>query len=155
MWGHPALVLGAISSFLEPFRGYLSPKVEKISEELTLRYPHEEPCVAGIQEAGPSDVGWGRERRAAGQVRNRRGVRGQPGRSMIQLSGVSEHHGDVGEDAQGHGHRAPCQRAEAPDGHIRGNAPFRQQGGVAGGDGQAILGSAATRRARTRGSDPG
>ena len=39
------LVLGALCSFLEPFCGHLSPKIDKASEELTLRYPHEEPCV--------------------------------------------------------------------------------------------------------------
>ena len=44
-WGHPMLVLEALCSFLEPFCGHLSPKVDKVSEELTLRYPHEEPCV--------------------------------------------------------------------------------------------------------------
>jgi len=32
-------------SFLEPFCGHLSPKINKVSEELTLRYPHEETCV--------------------------------------------------------------------------------------------------------------
>ena len=45
MWGYPVFVLGAISSFLEPFRGHLSPKIDTVSEELTLRYPHEEPWV--------------------------------------------------------------------------------------------------------------
>ena len=45
-WGHFKVVLGAIRSFLEPFCGHLSPKNDKVSEELTLRYPHEEPCVA-------------------------------------------------------------------------------------------------------------
>ena len=30
---------------LEPFGGHLSPKIDKVSEELTLRYPHKEPCV--------------------------------------------------------------------------------------------------------------
>ena len=33
-------------SFLEPFCGNLLPKIDKVSEELTLRYPHEGPCVA-------------------------------------------------------------------------------------------------------------
>ena len=47
MWGYPVLVLGAISSFLEPFRGRLSPKVDNVSKELTLRYPHEGPWVVG------------------------------------------------------------------------------------------------------------
>ena len=45
MWGHPMLVLGALCSFLEPFCGHLSPKIDKVSEELTLRYPHEGPWV--------------------------------------------------------------------------------------------------------------
>ena len=44
-WGHSKVVLGAIGSFLEPFYGHLSPKIDKVSEELTLKYPHEEPCV--------------------------------------------------------------------------------------------------------------
>ena len=30
-WGHPMLVLGAICSFLEPFCGHLSPKLDKVS----------------------------------------------------------------------------------------------------------------------------
>ena len=49
MWGHPVFVLGAISSFLEPFRGHLSPKIDKVSQVLTLRYPHEEPCVVNAK----------------------------------------------------------------------------------------------------------
>ena len=39
------LVLGALCSFLEPFCGHLSPKIDKVSEELTLRHPHEGPWV--------------------------------------------------------------------------------------------------------------
>ena len=39
------LVLGALCSFLEPFCGHLSRKLDKVSEELTLRYPHEGPWV--------------------------------------------------------------------------------------------------------------
>ena len=31
MWGHPMLVLGALCSFLEPFCGHLSPKLDKVS----------------------------------------------------------------------------------------------------------------------------
>ena len=50
-WGHSKVVLGAIRSFLEPFCGHLSPKIDKVSEELTVRYPHEEPCVA-LQQTG-------------------------------------------------------------------------------------------------------
>ena len=45
-WGHSSVVLGTTVSFLEPFRGHLSPKIDKVSEKLTLRYPHEGPCVA-------------------------------------------------------------------------------------------------------------
>ena len=45
MWGHPMPVLGALIPFLEPFCVHLSPKIDKVSEKLTLRYPHEEPCV--------------------------------------------------------------------------------------------------------------
>ena len=40
-----ALRGGISRSFLEPFCGHLSPKVDRFSEELTLRYPHEGPCV--------------------------------------------------------------------------------------------------------------
>ena len=43
--GYPSLVLGAIASFLEPFRGHLSPNIDNVSQKLTLRYPHEEPWV--------------------------------------------------------------------------------------------------------------
>ena len=32
-------------SFLEPLCGHLSPKIDKVSEKLTLRYPHEGSCV--------------------------------------------------------------------------------------------------------------
>ena len=39
------LVLGALCSFLEPFRGRLSPNIDNVSEKLTLRYPHEGPWV--------------------------------------------------------------------------------------------------------------
>ena len=45
MWGHPVPVLGAISPFLEPFHGRLSPNIDNVSEKLTLRYPHEGPWV--------------------------------------------------------------------------------------------------------------
>ena len=45
MWGHPVPVLGAISPFLEPYRGRLSPNIDNVSETLTLRYPHEGPLV--------------------------------------------------------------------------------------------------------------
>ena len=54
MWGYPVFVLGAISSFLEPFRGHLSPKIDKVSEELTLRYHHEEPWVECHGRSSPS-----------------------------------------------------------------------------------------------------
>ena len=39
MWGHSMLVLGALCSFLEPFCGHLSPKIDKVSEELTFEIP--------------------------------------------------------------------------------------------------------------------
>jgi hypothetical protein len=45
MWGHPVPVLGAISPFLEPFRGRVSSNIDNVSENLTLRYPHEGPWV--------------------------------------------------------------------------------------------------------------
>ena len=44
MWGYPVFVLGAVCSFLEPFRGHLSPNID-VSQKLTLRYPHEGPWV--------------------------------------------------------------------------------------------------------------
>ena len=44
-WGHPMVALGTIRSLLEPFCGHLSPKIDKVSEELTLSYPHEGPRV--------------------------------------------------------------------------------------------------------------
>ena len=31
MWGYPVFVLGAVCSFLEPFRGHLSPNIDKVS----------------------------------------------------------------------------------------------------------------------------
>ena len=49
MWGYPVPVLGAISPFLEPFRGRLSPNIDNVSEKLTLRYPHEGPWVASAK----------------------------------------------------------------------------------------------------------
>ena len=51
MWGHPVPVLGAISPFLEPFRGRLSPNIDNVFEKLTLRYPHEGPWVARLSAA--------------------------------------------------------------------------------------------------------
>ena len=57
MWGYPVFVLGAISSFLEPFRGHLLPKIDKVSEELTLRYHHEEPWV-GATRSRAKETRW-------------------------------------------------------------------------------------------------
>ena len=51
-WGHPMVVLGTIRSYLEPLCGHLSPKNDKVSGELTLRYPHEGPCVVRSTAAG-------------------------------------------------------------------------------------------------------
>ena len=48
MWGYPVPVLGAISPFVEPFRGRLSPNIYNVSEKLTLRYPHEGPWVVQL-----------------------------------------------------------------------------------------------------------
>ena len=45
MWGYPRPVLGAVDPFLEPFRGRLSPNIDNVSEQMTLRYPHEGPWV--------------------------------------------------------------------------------------------------------------
>ena len=53
MWGYPRFVLGAIGSFLEPFCGHLSPKLDKVSEELTLRYPHKGPWVVQLPSHPP------------------------------------------------------------------------------------------------------
>jgi hypothetical protein len=38
-------------SFLEPFCGHLSPKIDKVSLKLTFEYPHEGPCVVGGRPA--------------------------------------------------------------------------------------------------------
>jgi len=54
MWGYPVFVLGAISSFLEPFYGHLSPKLDKLCSKLTFEIPprralrgvHIQPSVA-------------------------------------------------------------------------------------------------------------
>ena len=56
-WGHSKVVLGAIRLFLEPLCGHFSPKNDKVSEELTLRYPHEKPCVYNNEDVShPSDL---------------------------------------------------------------------------------------------------
>ena len=47
-WGHFRVVLGAIGSFLKAFCGHLLPKIDRVSEKLTLRYPHEGPCVEDL-----------------------------------------------------------------------------------------------------------
>ena len=56
-----ALRGGISRSFLEPLGrswshcGHLWPTIDKVSEELTLRYPHEGPCVArtpGVDKSG-------------------------------------------------------------------------------------------------------
>ena len=39
MWGYPVFVLGAVCSFLEPFRGHLSPNIDNVSEKLTFEIP--------------------------------------------------------------------------------------------------------------------
>ena len=46
-----ALCGGIPSSFLEPFRGHLSPNIDNVSQKLTLRYPHEESWVDQRREA--------------------------------------------------------------------------------------------------------
>ena len=61
MWGHPMLVLGALCSFLEPFCGNLSPKIDEVSEKLTLRYHHEGPCVVYHHHRHYYYIGHGRE----------------------------------------------------------------------------------------------
>jgi hypothetical protein len=50
------VVLGAIRSFLERLCGHLSPKIDKVSEKLTLRYPPEGPCVVTLIFPGPQFV---------------------------------------------------------------------------------------------------
>ena len=44
-WGHAVLVLGAVSSFLEPFCGGLLSNIDKPVANRLLKYPHEGPCV--------------------------------------------------------------------------------------------------------------
>ena len=39
MWGHPMPVLGALGSFLEPFCGHLSPKLDMLCSKLTFEIP--------------------------------------------------------------------------------------------------------------------
>ena len=55
MWGHSRFVLGAIGSFLEPFRGHLSPNIDNASEKLTLKYPHEGPWVGLVRRDATFD----------------------------------------------------------------------------------------------------
>jgi len=43
-WRHPVLVLGAVSSFLEPFCGELLSNVDKPVDNRLFKYPHEGPC---------------------------------------------------------------------------------------------------------------
>ena len=45
-------------SFLEPFCGHLSPKNDKVYEKITLRYPHEGPCVVWLRRHTFSHL-WG------------------------------------------------------------------------------------------------
>ena len=68
MWGHPDFVLGAISSFLEPFCGYLSSKIDKVSQELTLRYHHEEPWVDHLPSKNVATLFCCRENSAHGAI---------------------------------------------------------------------------------------
>ena len=56
MWGYPVFVLGAVCSFLEPFRGHLSPNIDNVSEKLTLRYPHKGPWVDSRLTVDPSYI---------------------------------------------------------------------------------------------------
>ena len=57
MWGYPVFVLGAISSFLEPFCGHLSPKLDKLCSKLTFEIPPRRALrghlVAGQQAPAP------------------------------------------------------------------------------------------------------
>ena len=50
------VVLGTIRSFLEPFCGHLSPKIDKFSEELTLRYPHLARWGSCVHTAGYEEI---------------------------------------------------------------------------------------------------
>ena len=63
---HPNVVLGAILSFFEPFCVHLSPKVAKVSYELTFEYPHEGPGVDPVHTEDfegfvASRFGWSRD----------------------------------------------------------------------------------------------
>ena len=53
MWGHPMPVLGALSPFLEPFLGHLSPKIDKVPEELTFEIPPRR-ALSGVLWTTPS-----------------------------------------------------------------------------------------------------
>ena len=57
-----ALRGGISRSFLEQICGHVSPKIDKVSEELTLRHPHEGPCVAVQTRARVEVVQQARER---------------------------------------------------------------------------------------------
>ena len=48
MWGYPVFVLGAISSFLEPFCGHLSPKLDKLCSRLTFEIPPRRALRGGL-----------------------------------------------------------------------------------------------------------
>ena len=52
MWGYPVFVLGAISSFLEPFCGHLSPKLDKLCSRLTFEIPPRRALRGCDQEEG-------------------------------------------------------------------------------------------------------
>jgi hypothetical protein len=55
-------------SFLEPFCGHLSPKHDKVSGELALRYPHEGPCMEKERGATTSSASVGLSDRSRVEV---------------------------------------------------------------------------------------
>ena len=59
-WVHPTVVLGTIRSFLEPFCGHFLPKIDKVSEETTLRHPPEGPCMVFFPRGYPGENSSGR-----------------------------------------------------------------------------------------------
>ena len=57
MWGHSRFVLGAIGSFLEPFRRRLSPNIDNVSEKNDFEIP---PRRALGGKGMPTDMQTGR-----------------------------------------------------------------------------------------------
>ena len=53
-WGHPRCGLGAVGAVLEPFRGHLSPKIDKVSCKLTFEIPPRRTLGGGAASTAKS-----------------------------------------------------------------------------------------------------